>query len=152
MIPIEQNDFQIAVYHRKYKKQIFSVWEKSVLATHDFLSQKDFTEIKTLFHDYDFEVLEMFCLLVENTVVGFIGIHQAKIEMLFLDPEFIGKGLGRRLIEFAIFEKGAKLVDVNEQNINAKGFYENAGFQTYERTEKDDFGKDYPLLRMELKS
>lgn len=42
-----------------------------------------------------------------------------------------------------------KLV-VNEQNLNAKGFYEYMGFQTYKRTEVDEQGKPYPILYMRL--
>jgi putative acetyltransferase len=143
-------DFQIIKYQPQYKNQVISVWEKSVLATHHFLIEKDFLEIKALLHDYDFEVLEMFCLIADHKIIGFIGIYQSKIEMLFLDPDHIGKGLGRHLIDFAVTKQGARLVDVNEQNTYAKTFYEKAGFQVYERTEKDDFGKDYPLLRMKL--
>ena len=143
--------FQIKKYNSNYKSQIISVWEKSVIATHQFLHKEDFVEIKALFQNYDFEVLDMFCLMDRDAVIGFIGLHNYKIEMLFLDPAYIGKGLGKQLIQFAISKRGAKLVDVNEQNTNAKSFYEKFGFQTYERTEKDDFGKNYPLLRMELR-
>ena len=42
----------------------------------------------------------------------------------------------------------ADKVDVNEQNTGVVAFYKKLGFETYERTEKDDRGKDYPLLRM----
>lgn len=143
--------FQIKKYKSKYKRQIISVWESSVLATHHFLSPKDYIEIRDLLQDYDFSVLNMFCLMTEDQVIGFTGLHHYKIEMLFLDPAYIGKGLGKQLIQFAISNQGATLVDVNEQNSHAKSFYEKVGFEIYERTAKDDFGKDYPLLRMRLK-
>lgn len=142
--------FQIKKYKNKYKNQIISVWESAVLATHHFLSPKDYLEIRALLQDYDFNVLDMFCLLDEDKVLGFIGLHQYKIEMLFLDPSYIGKGLGQMLVQFAISEHGAMLVDVNEQNLKAKLFYEKMGFEVYQRTDRDDFGKEYPLLRMKL--
>ncbi len=72
--------------------------------------------------------------------------------MLFFSPEYIGKGLGRKLTDFAISELKADKVDVNEQNTNAVKFYKKLGFKTYERTEKDDQGKEYPLLRMKLET
>ena len=46
----------------------------------------------------------------------------------------------------------AKQMDVNEQNTKAVEFYRKFGFETYERTEKDDEGKGYPLLRMKLET
>lgn len=142
--------FQIRKYKSKYKDQIISVWERSVLATHHFLSPKDYLEIRELLQGYDFGILDLFCLMDDNNVIGFIGLHNYKIEMLFLDPLYIRRGLGQQLIQFAI-NKGALWVDVNEQNEHAKVFYEKSGFESYERTVKDDFGKDYPLLRMRLK-
>ncbi|RWU07470.1 GNAT family N-acetyltransferase [Pedobacter chitinilyticus] len=142
--------FLIEKYHPRDKNQLLSVWEKSVLATHHFLSQEDFVFIKSLLQEMDFEMLNVYCLLHQQKVVGFIGIEEKKIEMLFLDPDYIGKGLGKQLMEFALSHHGATLVDVNEQNPNAVAFYQKFGFTTFERTEKDDLGKDYPLLRMKL--
>ena len=37
---------------------------------------------------------------------------------------------------------------VNEQNPQAKGFYEHMGFHVYKRTELDEQGNPYPLLYM----
>ncbi len=72
--------------------------------------------------------------------------------MLFLDPAYSGQGWGTQLTAFAIEQFGVNRVDVNEQNTAAKHFYEKQGFEVVERTEKDDMGKDYPLLRMQLKN
>jgi putative acetyltransferase len=67
-------------------------------------------------------------------------------------PKYIGKGLGKKLTDFAISKLNADKVDVNEQNTQAVKFYEKLGFKAYERTAKDDQGKDYPLLRMKLET
>jgi putative acetyltransferase len=83
-------------------------------------------------------------------MAGFVGVLDRKIEMLFFAPDYIGKGLGKELITYAIHELQSNKVDVNEQNVNAVQFYLKCGFQTYERTDKDDQGKPYPLLRMKL--
>ena len=140
----------IVRYQDEYRPQLLSVWERSVQATHHFLSPEDFEAIKTLVQGFDFHQLEVFCLLERTGLLGFIGIADRKIEMLFLDPASIGQGLGAKLIRFAIDELGADKVDVNEQNEAAAAFYRKQGFETYERTELDDQGKPYPLLRMRL--
>jgi len=72
--------------------------------------------------------------------------------MLFLDPDYIGKNLGRKLMNFAFENHTIEFVDVNEQNVNAVKFYEKFGFETFERTEKDDMGMNYPILKMKLKT
>lgn len=144
--------FKIDKYIDNDRDQILNIWEKSVLATHDFLNPTDFEEIKQLVQTFNFNDFEVYCLKQNDQIAGFIGLAERKIEMLFFSPEYIGKGLGRKLTDFAFSELKANKVDVNEQNKNAVKFYEKLGFKTYERTEKDDLGKEYPLLRMKLET
>jgi putative acetyltransferase len=92
----------------------------------------------------------VYCLTCENNVVGFLGVAERKAEMLFIDPDYLGQGLGKKLMDFAFTNLNVNNVDVNEQNSNAVKFYKKLGFETYERTEKDDQGKNYPLVRMKL--
>lgn len=141
---------KIQKYSGQYKEQVLSVWERSVLATHGFLSQEDFQSIKEIVRKIDFNQFDVFCLIQDDKVLGFLGVAGQKTEMLFLDPDYFGQGLGKVLMNYAINELSVDKVDVNEQNIKAVNFYQHLGFKTYERTDKDDQGKDYPLLRMKL--
>lgn len=145
-----QQVFEIVKYFDQYREQLLNVWERSVLATHHFLSATDFQEIKALVATINFNEFDVYCILDQNQVAGFIGTSNDKVEMLFLAPKYIGKGLGRKLLHFAIHDLKARRVDVNEQNTKAVAFYSGYGFKTYERTDKDDQGKNYPLLRMKL--
>ena len=148
---MQTDKIEIKAYDQKYKQQILRVWEQSVLATHDFLTPVDFKEIKELVQTINFDHFQVYCLTKDDLAIGFIGVADKKIEMLFLDPEYFGQGLGKMLTNFAISELAADKVDVNEQNIKAVNFYKKSGFEIVERTEKDDQGRNYPLLRMKLK-
>lgn len=79
-----------------------------------------------------------------------MGIEDGMLEMLFLSPKERGKGLGKRLLQSGIINYGVKQLAVNEQNPQAKGFYEHMGFQVYKRTDFDEQGNPYPLLYMKL--
>ncbi|MBL7813893.1 MAG: GNAT family N-acetyltransferase [Saprospiraceae bacterium] len=142
------NDYSIEKYNDGFRTQILSVWEKSVLATHDFLSEYDFKAIKALVATINFNDFQVYCLTNQSLVLGFIGVAGEKIEMLFLDPQYFGQGLGQVLLRFGVNELGANKLDVNEQNLKALNFYQKFGFIPFDRTEKDEQGKDYPLLRM----
>ncbi|WP_052249974.1 GNAT family N-acetyltransferase [Flavobacterium sp. KMS] len=141
---------EIQPYNDKFKEQMILVWENSVRATHDFLVPSDIDYYKKIVSSIDFNSFPVFCLTEADTVLGFIGIAENKIEMLFLAPEHIGKGFGKTLMNFAINELDVNKVDVNEQNHNAINFYSKFGFLPYDRTDKDDEGKDYPILKMKL--
>lgn len=80
-----------------------------------------------------------------------MGVADKKIEMLFVLPEYIGKGVGGRLLRYAISEQGAQYIDVNEQNPVTTAVYEHIGFRVYERSATDDQGQPFPILRMKLK-
>lgn len=143
-------NFEIIKYSDTYKQQVLTVWEKSVLATHDFLTPIDFKEIKELVNTINFNDFQVFCLVKGKIISGFIAVADKKVEMLFLDPEYFGQGLGQKLLNFAVKELNADKVDVNEQNTRALKFYQKFGFEIFERTDKDDQGRNYPLLRMKL--
>ena len=82
----------------------------------------------------------------DGQLVGFIGVADGKIEMLFLDPSVRGQGGGKLLLNHALTVFGASALDVNEQNIQVVGFYLHQGFQITGRSALDSTGKPYPLL------
>ena len=82
--------------------------------------------------------------------MGFMGLSDNKIEALFLAPEFLRRGGGRRLVLYAQSNRGELTVDVNEQNVDAVRFYRALGFIVEGRSELYDTGRPYPLLHMRL--
>ena len=60
--------------------------------------------------------------------------------MLFIRNNERGKGLGKKLLNYGIENYNIKELVVNEQNPNAKGFYEHIGFKVYKRSEFDEQG------------
>ena len=133
-------------------EQLVEVWEKSVRATHLFLSDKEIEDIKMYVPQAINEIAHLIIAENESNVpVAFMGIEGHKLEMLFIIPEERGKGLGKRLIQYGIENHSIDELAVNEQNPLAKEFYVHMGFQVYKRTDHDEQGKAYPLLYMKLK-
>ena len=127
--------------------QLLEVWEKSVRATHLFLSDREIKNIK----EYVPQALNGIAHLMIDAgeagrAVAFMGIEDGTLEMLFISPEERGKGLGKRLIEYVIESYSVERLAVNEQNPQAKKFYEHMGFHVNKRTGLDEQGNPYPLL------
>ena len=80
--------------------------------------------------------------------MGFMGIIEQHLEMLFISDEERGKGLGKELLKYGMEKYLITDLAVNEQNPFAKGFYEHMGFKVYKRTDYDEQGNPYPLLYM----
>jgi putative acetyltransferase len=139
--PIQPDDFS----------RVVDVWEASVRATHDFVTEDDIQFFRPLLRDGLPNVAQLACVRDERgEVVGFVGASGAKVEMLFVTPTCMGQGIGRQLLTHAITVFGAQTLDVNEQNPQAVGFYLRMGFEVVGRSEVDDFGKPCPLLHMRL--
>jgi len=131
--------------------KLIEIWEASVRATHDFLAEDDLQELKPLILEQYFDAVELRCAKNgHGEILGFCGVHDGNIEMLFIAPDARGKGIGALLAAYAINSQGATKVDVNEQNGQALGFYQHIGFSVTGRSPVDGQGKPYPLLHMAL--
>jgi putative acetyltransferase len=127
------------------------VWEASVRATHDFVSDADIEIFRPLVRAGFGEIQHLAGLRDDDDrLVGFVGVADGKVEMLFLDPPARGQGGGKLLLDHAVRVFGATTLDVNEQNPQAVGFYQHQGFQITGRSPLDGMGKPYPLLQMAL--
>lgn len=127
---------------------ILEIWEASVRASHRFLTEED---IKALYPQAEEAVQQIETLWVIQDglrTVGFMGVQERKIEMLFLHPDYFRKGLGKIFVERAFRDLNVEYVDANEQNPDAVKFYERMGFRTFHRDATDDQGNPFPILRM----
>ena len=131
--------------------QLLEVWERSVRATHLFLSAGEIAEIKPYVPQALREIPHLVVAWrADGVPAGFLGVDGRKLEMLFLAPEERGKGLGRKLVQYGMERFGIREVTVNEQNPQARGFYERMGFCVCQRSELDEQGRPYPILKMRL--
>ena len=131
--------------------KLIQLWEKSVRATHLFLQESEILNIKEKFLPDALKNISHLVIAKENgTPVAFMGIEAQKLEMLFVLPEKRGKGIGKKLLKYGIKNYSINELTVNEQNPQAKGFYEHLGFKVYKREEVDEQGNPYPILYMQL--
>jgi putative acetyltransferase len=136
---VQENDFDT----------LTEVWEASVRATHSFLTEDNIQYFKPLVRKEFLPAVELRCVRDGDfRPIGFLGVANGKIEMLFIRPDMRGRGIGKQLLTYAVEEMNAREVDVNEQNEHAVGFYKRMGFAVVGRTDVDGMGKPFPLLQM----
>ncbi|ODU60218.1 MAG: GNAT family N-acetyltransferase [Comamonadaceae bacterium SCN 68-20] len=129
-----------------------NVWEASVRATHDFLSEADIAWLRPRIRNDYLHAVELIAFDNENgDILGFAGVADNKIEMLFVAPHARGQGVGKALLRHAVKRMKVAALDVNEQNPQARGFYEHLGFEVIGRSPLDSMNRPFPLLHMRLK-
>jgi len=133
------------------REDLVALWERSVRATHHFLSEEDVAALRPLVAEelasdaIDWWVLQS----AAGTLAGFMGFAHDRIEGLFLDPGHLGRGGGRALMDHAQrLASGSLAVDVNEQNEAALRFYAALGFSVVGRSPTDAGGRPFPILHM----
>ena len=132
--------------------RLLQIWENSVRATHLFLKEADIKKLKPFVVKEFPKVSDLFVYKNKSgSILGFIGVKNKKIEMLFIDAKNRRQGIGKMLIGYAITNLNATNLDVNEQNPGAVEFYKHIGFKIAGRSELDNMGNPFPLLNMKLK-
>lgn len=143
MLTIKQVD-------RKNKNELgtmMAIWESAVKATHTFLTKNDIEALKPEVKKA-FQLIDQLYGYYDPELLGFIGVQQDKVEMLFVANKARGNGIGKKLLQFALDSLNIHYVDVNEQNQQAFGFYRHMGFLVIGRSELDEQGNPFPILHL----
>ena len=127
---------------------LIALWERSVRASHTFLTERNIAEIKPQVAPAIVAISHFLVIREAGKIVAFMGVEEDSIEMLFIDPLAWKKGYGRALIQYAIDELDAIYVDVNEDNHGARVFYEALGFAMFDYSETDGAGNPFPILHL----
>lgn len=132
------------------REELLNLWLRSVRATHDFITEADIASMTPLVRDVALARLQLWTLADENDKpIGVMGMDDNSVEMLFIDPSHFRRGGGRLLLDHAQSMHEVLRLDVNEQNPQARQFYEAQGFTVVGRSETDNQGRPFPLLHME---
>lgn len=74
--------------------RLIEIWESAVLSTHDFLKEEDCLYYKEQLPVY-FQYVTLFGFEQEGILIGFMGIAEGNLEMLFIDNNYRGTGIGK---------------------------------------------------------
>lgn len=96
---------------------LLELWEASVRATHHFLTEADIQFFKKMIREKElFSFVELTVVRNESDVIlGFSGVADGNLEMLFIHPNESGKGIGKLLAGRAIRQQAVTKVDVNNK-------------------------------------
>ena len=148
----ELMEIRVPVQRTPLVGRLATLWEASVRATHHFLAEGEVERLRPCVEEGLMTVPALAVAYVGGEPVGFVGAADAKVEMLFVAPTYFGRGVGKRLLDWAVDTQRCRYIDVNEQNERAAAICEHWGFWVCGWTETDAQGNQYPILRMRLEA
>lgn len=121
--------------HWGYPDELLRMWDRDLCVSADFIATSP-----------------VWCATCYDQVVGFYGLvcqdGRVELEHLWVVPEWIGRGVGRVLLEHALSEVRAigsdTLVVVSDPH--ARGFYEHFGAELMGEHESVPAGRALPVL------
>ncbi len=100
----------------------------------------------------EFPERSVFKLVSDGSTIGFCAILESEteyeVEHLWVLPQSIGLGLGKKLLEYCLAEtilKDKPVIVASDPN--AEGFYRKQGFETFAQRESVPAGRTLPLMK-----
>jgi putative acetyltransferase len=128
--------------------RVVEIWRASVEATHDFLLPGDIDKLDVLVRGFLPQAPLWVATDEVDRAIGFMGLSDAHMASLFIDPAWSGLGVGRALVEHALTFHSVLTTEVNEQNVLAVALYQRMGFFPTGRSSTDGNGFPYPLIHL----
>ena len=134
---------------RKFEKNdinpVMQIWKNENIKAHKFIS-KEYWENN---YNYVKEILpnaEIYVYILNEGIVGFIGLNENYIESIFVDTSTQRHGVGTSLLNKAKENRNDLTLSVYKKNRNAINFYKKNGFVvTSENIDSDTDEVEYTM-------
>ncbi|MCM1114692.1 MAG: GNAT family N-acetyltransferase [Clostridium sp.] len=135
---------------RKFSQQdidvVMTIWKSENFKAHNFIS-KEYWESN---YDYVKEILpcsEVYVYIIEEKIVGFIGVNNNNIEGVFVASDYQDKGVGTSLLTEIKRNRNHLMLRAYKKNIKAVTFYKNNDFKILsEEIDKNTNEIEYKMI------
>ncbi|MFD9615244.1 GNAT family N-acetyltransferase, partial [Streptomyces sp. NPDC059083] len=137
----EPTSVTIRPYRPEDEEAVVGLWSRATRIAHPFIAEEDTGEReRKLRQIYLVHADNWVAELPDRGVVGLLGMLDAEIGGLFVDPGVQKSGIGRQLVAHALRLHPTVTLDVFELNSSARAFYARLGFREITRHLDPDTG------------
>ena len=120
------------------------LWERAARTSHGFMADEDFVDARPYVRDGLLPSMDVWIAECGHEVLGFTGVRDTHVELLYVEPAHHGEGVGSLLLEHV----GPTSVEVYRGNERGLGFYLAHGFTPSRTHPHDSFGRPFPVVHL----
>ncbi len=139
---------------RSYKKEdlpeLLDAWYTASLVVHPFLTEEFFEQERKDIQEIYMPKAETYVYELDGQVVGYIALLGNEVGAIFVHSDFQGKGIGKKLMDYAKNIREYLVLDVFKKNKIGRAFYDKYGFKQIDEHIHEETGN--VLLRLELRN
>ena len=118
---------------------LLSLWLESTTEAHPFIDPGYWKENESLVREVYLPSAETWVWEENGCLRGFVSVMQSQfVGALFVAPAYIGKGIGRALLNFVQQRYDWLTLEVYQKNVRAVNFYHAQGFRIEDSAWQDD--------------
>ncbi len=118
----------IRQFESRDMERVLDIWLSASIKAHGFIDSTYWHSHVNDMREIYIPGSETFVLDTQTGVAGFYSLVEHQLAALFVHPERQGKGLGTRLIQHAMAQRGPLSLAVYKENTPSCGFYLSHGF------------------------
>lgn len=141
-------------YEDSDKQRLLEIYDAVVPQSHYFLSKDTLLKERQICEEFlDRSNIKTIVLEANSEIVGFSTLaSEIKMAGFFIDEQFQGKSLGRKLIEYIQKDMHTIELAVYERNRKALRFYKNNGFERIDQFRETPNSPKYLVMKWEAKN
>ncbi len=139
----------IRKFHETDTGEVLEIYYHSSSLAHAFLEPEFIKKEKDHIREIYLPQTKTWVFEGDNGLDGFISMIGNEVGGIFVRPEKIGQGIGKMLMDFVSGQYKELEVEVFEENVIGKTFYEKYGFKLMKEYIHEE--TNHKMLRMKFK-
>lgn len=125
---------------------VVELWYETSTVAHDFIPAEYWKKNKDAMASIYLPNSETYLAFIEEKIIGFVAMVDNLLAAIFVDNQIQGKGIGKKLLNFAKVTRTMIQLKVYKKNTNTVYFYKSNGFEIMSENKEEETGENEYLM------
>ena len=136
----------IRIFEQQDMDPVLDIWLRASIKAHDFIDAAYWQAHVATMREVYIPASETYVIADDSKVLGFCSLLDNQLAALFVDPDYQGQGLGKRLLGYAKSIRDELTLAVYTENTSSLAFYLAQGFKVTREQVDEQTGRGEYLM------